>query len=101
MVVTPISSAVLRDTARDGIIGDLVAAGATITTPGCGGCYIGNQSPATLDDGEVCISTSAENGAGRMGSPNASIYLANAAVVAASAIEGVITDPMPYLRDSR
>jgi 3-isopropylmalate/(R)-2-methylmalate dehydratase large subunit len=101
MVVTPISSTVLRDAARDGIISDLVAAGATITTPGCGGCYIGNQSPATLDDGEVCISTSPENGVGRMGSPNSSIYSANAAVVAASAIEGVIADPTPYIGRSR
>lgn len=99
MVVTPISSTVLRDTARDGIIGELAAAGATITTPGCGGCYIGNQSPATLDDGEVCISTSAENGPGRMGSTNSAIYLANAAVVAASAVEGRIADPAPYLEE--
>jgi 3-isopropylmalate/(R)-2-methylmalate dehydratase large subunit len=97
LVVTPISSAVLRDTARDGIIATLVEAGAAITTPGCGGCYAGNQSPAVLDAGEVCITSSAENGPGRMGSPEGAIYIGNAAVVAASAIEGQIADPARYL----
>jgi 3-isopropylmalate/(R)-2-methylmalate dehydratase large subunit len=75
----------------------LVDAGVTVTTPGCGACWVGNQSPGELADGEVCITTSTENSAGRMGSATAAIYIANAAVVAASAIEGRIADPRAHL----
>lgn len=97
MVVTPISSRVLQEAANSGIVAALVGAGATITTPGCGACYVGNQSPLVLDPGEVCVTCSVEVYDGRMGSKDARIYAANAGVVAASAIEGRIADPGKYL----
>jgi 3-isopropylmalate/(R)-2-methylmalate dehydratase large subunit len=97
MVVTPISSHVLRDAIRLGIVGTLVEAGATLTVPGCGACYIGNQSPLVLDAGEVCLTGSVEVYDGRMGSSDARIYAATAGVIAASAIEGRIADPRSYL----
>lgn len=97
MVVTPISSHVLREAARLGFITALVEAGATVTTPGCGACYIGNQSPLVLDSGEVCVTGSVEVYDGRMGSKDARIYAATAGVIAASAIEGRIADPRKYL----
>jgi len=62
-----------------------------------GACYIGNQSPLVLGDGERCIASSVSNDPGRMGSKLAEIYLSNPAVVAASALEGRIADPRPYL----
>jgi 3-isopropylmalate/(R)-2-methylmalate dehydratase large subunit len=96
MVVTPISSKVMREAAAAGLIATFLEAGATVTSPGCGACYMGNQSPLRLGSGETCISTSVENYAGRMGSDKASIYLANAAVVAASAVAGEIAFPAAY-----
>ena len=96
-VVTPISTEVMREASERGIINTLVAAGAMVTPPGCGACYIGNQSPLLLGDGERCIASSVSNDPGRMGSKSAEIYLSNPAVVAASVLEGRIADPRPYL----
>ena len=93
LVVTPISSNVMREAAEAGLLTTFTQAGATITSPGCGACFYGNQSPLLLEDGEVCITGSVENWPGRMGSHSAKIYLANAAVVAASAVNGCIVDP--------
>ena len=48
--------------------------------------------------GQRAVSTGTLNVRGRMGSPDSEIYLCNAAVIAASAIEGKISDPRPYLQ---
>ena len=91
LLVIPASSVVLQEALRLGYIETLVAAGAAIGTPGCGPC-MGNHMgvPAT---GEVTISSANRNFRGRMGTVEAEIYLANPAVVAASAIAGRIADP--------
>lgn len=91
MIVTPASSQVLAAALREGIIEILIAAGAVVTTPGCGACA--GLHLGVLGDGEVCIASSSRNFQGRMGSPNAAVYLASPATVAASAVVGRITNP--------
>lgn len=97
LFVTPVSVETEKAARAEGILDTIEAAGGTVTTPGCGGCYSGNRSPLQLADGERCISTSVETVRGRMGSHDAEILLANAAVVAASAIAGYVTNPERYL----
>ena len=78
-----------------GALTDLMDAGATITTPGCGACLGAHEG--ILAPGEVCITSTNRNFPGRMGSTEALMYLASPATVAASILNGVITDPRPYL----
>ena len=91
LLVIPASSEVYVEALKAGYVQTLIEAGAIFGTPGCGPCmgvHMGVPGP-----GEVCISTANRNFKGRMGQPDAEIYLASPAVVAASAIRGVISDP--------
>jgi 3-isopropylmalate/(R)-2-methylmalate dehydratase large subunit len=90
-IVIPASSQVLKAALAQGYIQDFVEAGAVIGVPGCGPCmgnHMGIPAP-----GEVTISSANRNFRGRMGTPDSEIYLSNPAVVAASAVKGVIADP--------
>ncbi len=90
-IVIPASSQVLKAALEQGYIQDFVEAGAVIGVPGCGPCmgnHMGIPAP-----GEVTISSANRNFRGRMGTPDSEIYLSNPAVVAASAVKGVIADP--------
>ena len=91
LIIIPASSMVLRDAAKAGYIADLVDAGATIGTPGCGPCM--GVHMGVLAPGEVCVSSANRNFRGRMGEPDAEIYLANPAVVAASCAAGRLIHP--------
>jgi 3-isopropylmalate/(R)-2-methylmalate dehydratase large subunit len=96
--VVPTSQAIMAQAAREGLIECLVEAGAFISSPTCDYCY---GRIATMADGQRAVSTGTLNTPGRMGSVDSEIYLCNAAVVAASAIEGRIADPRPYLEAPR
>lgn len=94
-IVAPASRGIFLKALKTGIIDILVKSGAVVIAPGCGPCVgTHNGVPA---NGEIVISTANRNFKGRMGNPGAFIYLASPATVAASAIEGRITDPRKYL----
>ena len=95
LIVVPASNEVLGECIRKGYIQDLMAAGATITAPGCAACL--GVHEGILAPGETCITSTNRNFPGRMGSKEASLYLASPATVAASLLNGKITDPRPYL----
>jgi 3-isopropylmalate/(R)-2-methylmalate dehydratase large subunit len=91
LLVLPASREVLLDALEQGIITDLITAGATLLNPGCGPCLGAHEGCMAPD--EVTISTANRNFKGRMGSKEAFIYLSSPATVAASALTGAITDP--------
>lgn len=91
LVIAPASRRVFAEALRDGTIAALLEAGATFITSGCGPC-VGSHL-GVPGDGEVVISSANRNFKGRMGNPNAQIYLASPAVVAAAAVAGEIVDP--------
>lgn len=95
LVVVPASDQVLQECLAKGILPDLIESGATITTPGCGACLGAHEG--VIAPGERCITSTNRNFPGRMGSTEAEIYLASPATVAASILNGCITDPRKYL----
>jgi 3-isopropylmalate/(R)-2-methylmalate dehydratase large subunit len=91
LLVFPASWRIYREAMRLGYLGDLIDAGAVVMNPGCG-CCLGVHQGA-LGDGEVALATTNRNFMGRMGNPNAGVYLCSPAVAAASALTGTISDP--------
>ncbi len=91
MLVFPASWKIYREATEAGYLLALSRAGAVIMNSGCG-CCLGVHQGA-LGDGEVALSTTNRNFRGRMGNPQASVYLCSPAVAAASAITGKITRP--------
>jgi len=88
--VAPASWEVYKEALDRGILSRLVGAGVMIGNPSCGFCT-GFQG--VLAAGERCIAATPRNFKGRMGSPEAEIFLASPATVTASAIQGRIVDP--------
>lgn len=95
LIVSPATRDIWSQAAAEGLLGICAAAGAIVTDATCGACFggLGQLAP-----GELCLSTSTENSAGRMGSADARIMLASPLTVAASAIAGMVADPREYLR---
>jgi len=92
--VAPPSWEVYKEAMDKGVLSTLLDSGAMIGNASCGFCT-GYQG--VLSKGERCIAATPRNFKGRMGSPEAEIYLASAATVAASALKGEICDPREVL----
>ncbi len=91
LIILPASKEIYQDALKLGLIDVFLDSEAIICNPGCGPCLGAHMG--VLGSGEVCISTTNRNFVGRMGDPKSEVYLANPAVVAASAIAGEIKDP--------
>jgi len=94
MYIVPGSEGVLAEMQAEGLDKVFIDAGADVRMPGCSICLRMNddQVPA----GKRCISSSNRNFVGRQG-PGSRTHLASPATVAASAITGKITSPVPFL----
>ena len=90
-LIMPASNKIYAELARNGCMEIFAEAGCVLLNATCGAC--GGFHEGLLFKGEACLGTHNRNFKGRMGSPEAKIYLASPATAAASAITGVITDP--------
>ena len=90
-MVVPGSGLVKNQAEEEGIDRILIEAGFEWREPGCSMCLAMNADK--LEPGERCASTSNRNFRGRMGAPDAEIYLASPRVAAASAVAGYLTTP--------
>ena len=90
-IVIPGTQKIYLQALEEGIVKDLIEAGAIVSTPTCGPCLGGHMG--ILAAGERAVSTTNRNFVGRMGHVDSEVYLASPAVAAASASTGKITDP--------
>src|SRR2546421_3723748 len=89
-VLFPGSHKILETMAREGVLTDLIAAGATVSESSCGACAGIGHVPAA---GAKSLRAFNRNFPGRSGVKDDSVYLCSSTVAAASALTGVITDP--------
>ena len=90
-IAIPGSVKVYLDAIEAGYVKALMNAGVVIGHPSCGPC--GGIDKGLLAAGERCAATINRNYRGRMGSPDAEIFLVSPAVAAASMITGELTHP--------
>ena len=92
--IVPSSRRIMDQASEEGLLADITEAGGVIAPPSCSFCY---GAVGALRAGQTAVSTGTLNIPGRMGSAQAKIFLANSAVVAATAVEGRFAHPGRYL----
>src|SRR6266404_3669001 len=92
--LAPASAEVQAKSESNGDWKTLVDAGAIPLPPGCGTCI--GLGRGLVGKGETAISATNRNFKGRMGDPDALVYLGSPAVVAASALAGFICAPQKF-----
>ena len=90
-IVIPATQEIYLQALQEGLVADMVRAGAVVSTPTCGPCLGGHMG--ILADGERCVSTTNRKLVGRMGHISGEIYLASPYVAAASAVLGRLATP--------
>lgn len=90
-LILPASLRIYRQMLEEGLISIFAEAGCVLCNPHCGPC--GGLHLGLIGSGEVCVGTHNRNFRGRMGSPQAGIYLASPATAAAAAVTGTFVDP--------
>ena len=85
-IIAPASNDVYLQAMKEGLIDIFMEAGAMVVNSNCSVCWGGCQG--VIGENEVLISTGTRNFKGRAGDPSSKVYLASAATVAASAIQG-------------
>ncbi|MDR3318865.1 MAG: aconitate hydratase, partial [Clostridiales bacterium] len=90
LTVSPGSRQVLEMLAASGALRDMIAAGARILECACGPCIGMGQSPKS---GAVSVRTFNRNFFARSGTASAQVYLTSCETAAATALNGVLTDP--------
>ncbi|WP_313495583.1 3-isopropylmalate dehydratase large subunit [Stenotrophomonas sp.] len=98
LLIAPASVAMTAQAAAEGTLATLTEAGAILLPSGCGACA--GMGAGMLSSGEVCMSTTARNFKGRMGSAEAQVYLGSPYSVAAAAVKGEICDPRELLGEN-
>lgn len=94
LLVAPASVADAATAGREGVMRQLVDAGATLLPSACGACAgYGGRIP----EGSRVISSTARNFRGRMGAETAQVWLGSPFTVAASALQGRIADAREVL----
>jgi aconitate hydratase len=88
--INPTSRQILQNLVNDGHLQPLLQAGARIHQAGCNGCIGMGQAPAT---DRISLRTVPRNFPGRSGTQEDKVCLVSPETAAASAIQGVITDP--------
>ena len=88
--INPTSRQILENLVHDGHLESLIRAGARIHQAGCNGCIGMGQAPAS---GRISLRTVPRNFPGRSGTRDDLVCLVSPETAAASALQGVITDP--------
>lgn len=86
----PSTRTIVREAIKRGAYDKIIASGARVFEPSCGGC---NGCGFSASTNGVSLRTVPRNFKGRSGTKSDQVYLVAPEVAAASAITGVITDP--------
>ncbi|MBM4136672.1 MAG: aconitate hydratase [Nitrospira sp.] len=90
LLINPGSKQVYEMLSREGLIADMIAAGARILEASCGPCIGMGGAPGS---GHISIRSYNRNFQGRSGAKDAFVYLTNPIACAVMAVKGVIVDP--------
>ncbi len=90
LVINPGSRQVYEMLSREGLVADMIAAGARILEASCGPCIGMGAAPGS---GQVSVRSYNRNFKGRSGTKDAEIYLASPVACAVMAIKGIMIDP--------